>query len=208
MSDYLTDEEQMDKLKAWWQENGLMLVAAVVVAVAGIVGWNWYGNEKAEQIARSSDLYQDYLAAEGTEQETIASTLNSEFQDSAYQTLILLKQAQARMSLEDAEGAQQKLVEALEQAPDEKLADLVRLRLTRVLQELDRTEEALATLKDVKSSGMRSQVQELKGDIHMVRDERGLANEAYRSALNEAGEGSQKPLLEMKVADTADANGA
>ena len=42
----------------------------------------------------------------------------------------------------------------------------------------------------------------------MVRGERGQAHEAYSAALNEAGEGSQRPLLEMKVADTADTNDA
>ena len=57
MSDYLTDEEQLDKLKKWWEENGLMLAGAVVVAVAGLVGWNWYGEQKAATIAGSSDLY-------------------------------------------------------------------------------------------------------------------------------------------------------
>ena len=68
MSDYLTDEEQLDKLKKWWEENGLMLAGAVVLSVAGVIGWNWYGEREAAAIAGSSDLYVDYLQAEGAVQ--------------------------------------------------------------------------------------------------------------------------------------------
>ena len=67
MSDYLTDEEQLDKLKKWWEENGLMLAGAVVISVAGVIGWNWYGERQAATVAGSSDLYVDYLRAEGAE---------------------------------------------------------------------------------------------------------------------------------------------
>jgi predicted negative regulator of RcsB-dependent stress response len=208
VSDYLTDEEQLDKLKTWWQENGVMLLVAVVVAVVGITGWNWYGSQVDTQISQASDLYADYLDAEGAERASIGETLATEFPGSAYHSLMLLRMAEERMTEEDAEGALVLLEDALLQAPDDKLADLVRVRLARIQQELDRSEDALQTLGSVKSMGLRSVVQELKGDIHMVRGERGQAHEAYSAALNEAGEGSQRPLLEMKVADTADTNDA
>lgn len=208
MSDYLTDEEQLDKLKSWWQENGVTLVIAVVVSVAGITGWNWYGGQVDERVARSSDLYAEYLDAEGAERVSIGETLVTEFPGSAYHSLMLLGRAQERMTEEDAEGALLLLEDALLQTSDDKLADLVRVRLARVLQELDRSEDALKILGSVKSMGLRSVVQELKGDIHMVRGERAQAHEAYSAALKEAGEGSQSPLLEMKVADTADTNDA
>ena len=58
----------------------------------------------------------------------------------------------------------------------------------------------------MKGGGFRAQVLELKGDIHLVRDERELAHEAYVAAAAELNEGEQMPLLEMKVADTANAN--
>ena len=41
MADYLTDEEQSARLKAWWDENGLMMVAAVVLSISAFVGWRW-----------------------------------------------------------------------------------------------------------------------------------------------------------------------
>ncbi len=208
MSDYLTDEEQLDKLKRWWEENGLMLALGVVLAVVGVVGWNWYTDHRAEQISRASELYADYLASEGTERDTIEATLVGEFSGSVYHVLILLRKVEALMGEEDADGARVLLEEALAVAEDDKLADLIRLRLARVLVELDLSGEALEVLRGVRSMGLRSTVQELKGDIHMDRNERREAHEAYSAALAELAEGAQRPILEMKAADTADANEA
>ena len=208
MSDYLTDEEQLDKLKKWWEENGLMLAGAVVVAVAGVIGWNWYGQNQAENVAASSDLYIDYLSAEGAERETIEATLAQEHPNSVYRAFIALRNAQAEADDENPEGALAALNEGLALVDDDQLADVIRIRIARVEQELDRSDAALATLGGVRSLGLRSQVQELKGDIHMARGERALAHEAYSAALDEAGEQAQRPLLKLKVADTADANEA
>lgn len=206
MSDYLTDEEQLDKLRNWWQENGLMLAGGVVLAVVGLVGWNWYGQQQAEATASASDLYVDYLNASGAERQTIESTLISNHPDSIYRLFVTLRNARAQMDEEDAAGALLTLQEALALADDEKMADVIRIRIARVQQELNQSDAALETLSDVRSMGLRSQVQELKGDIHMARGERALANESYRAALAEAGEGTPQPLLELKVSDTADAN--
>ena len=206
MSDYLTDEEQLDKLRNWWERNGLVVAVAVVVAIVGVVGWSWYSDYQAERTALASELYEDYLNAEGTERQTIGETIASEFPDSSYHVLVQLRTAGTLMAEEDAEAALTVLEAALKAARDDNLADLIRLRIARVQQQLDRSEAALATLGQVRNIGLRVDVQELKGDIHMARGERREAHEAYSAALTEAGENAQRPLLEMKVADTADTN--
>jgi predicted negative regulator of RcsB-dependent stress response len=208
VSDYLTDDEQLDKLRKWWEDNGLVMAGAVVVSVAAVIGWNWYGEQKSETIATTSDLYVDYLRAEGEERETIEATLAGEYPDSIYRVFVLLRDAKAEMDSEDAQAALEILNEALPLVDDDKLADIVRIRIARLQQELDQSDAALDTLAGVRSLGLRSQVQELKGDIHMTRGERALAHESYSAALDEAGEDAARPLLELKVADTADADEA
>ncbi|HBC19536.1 MAG TPA: hypothetical protein DC022_12505, partial [Alcanivorax sp.] len=40
MVDYIRDEEeQVERIKAWWQENGTAAVITVVLAVAALIGW-------------------------------------------------------------------------------------------------------------------------------------------------------------------------
>ena len=208
MSDYLTDEEQLAKLKGWWETNGLLLVGAVVIAVSGVVGWRWYEDSSAEKTARASDLYADFLIGEGPAQQTILDTLASELPETTYHTFAILQQAHDRMVAEDFAGTEEALRRALATKPERIIADLIRLRLARLLQQLDRSDEALTVIADVRSAGFRPQVAELKGDIHLAKGERALAHEAYNAALIDLTDGSQRPLLELKAADTADPDDA
>jgi len=208
VSDYLTDEEQLDRLRKWWEKNGVMLVVAVIVAVIAVIGWRWFSEHRSDAVSRASDLYADYLKATGTEQETIEETLTREFPDSTYHVLTLLRDAKALVDAEDAAGALAKLEAALALEPEDPLDDLIRLRVARLQQQLDQSAAALDTLSGVRSLGLRAMVLELKGDIHMTRDEHDLAREAYAAAMAEVGDGARRPVLEMKAADTADPNDA
>ena len=71
------------------------------------------------------------------------------------------------------------------------------------MQEQGESDAALGVLAEITGQGFRAQVLELKGDIHAIRGERALAHEAYRSAAAETREGEQRPILEIKVDDTA-----
>jgi len=54
----LEEQEKLDDLKAWWQQNSKYVSAAVVVValvVIGVQGWRWYQRTQAEQ---ASVLYQ------------------------------------------------------------------------------------------------------------------------------------------------------
>ena len=78
---------------------------------------------------------------------------------------------------------------------------------SRVAEQVGERQAAIeSALSGVRGIGFRAQVLELKGDIHWVRDERELAHEAYTSASAELDENEHRPLLDMKVADTANPN--
>lgn len=205
MSDYLTDEEQMARLRSWWERNGTALVIGVVLVVAGVVGWRWYQSYVEERTERASELYAQWLEAGDEAKQRLAELIAEEAGGTAYSAFVLLHQAEALVAGGDSAAAETPLRDAVTAAPDQELADLARLRLARVLFDLDRSDDALGVLLDVRGTGYRVLAAELKGDIHLARGERALAHEAYQSALAETQEGSQRPLLEVKVADTADA---
>lgn len=208
MSDYLTDEEQMARLRSWWEQNGTALLIGVVLAVAGVVGWRWYDSSAQERTQRGSELYAQWLEAGDESKKRLAELIAEEADGTAYPAFVLMHRARTLADAGDSAAAEAPLRDAVAAAPDQELADLARLRLARVLFDLDRTDEALGVLMEVRGAGYRVLAAELKGDIHLARGERALAHEAYQSALAEAQEGSQRPLLEVKVADTADAAGA
>ena len=61
MSDYLSDEEQVDRIKLWWSENGITIVVSLFGAIIGVVGWNWYESRSEERSAAAFNVYAEYL---------------------------------------------------------------------------------------------------------------------------------------------------
>lgn len=204
MSDYLSDEEQLAKLKSWWDENGRSTIAGLVIVAAAAIGWRWYDAHREDAAAAASDLFEEFLASEGETRQVVAARLSAEAPGTAYEAFMLMHLAHGALDAGDYEAAEEHLQAAVEAAPEPVLADLARIRLARVQQQRDRPERALQTLGAVRGEGYRPQVAELKGDIHMARGERREAHEAYLAA-QAAGEGGARPVLAMKVADTADA---
>ena len=44
MTDFKTDEEKAEELKAWWKENGTSVMAGIALAVAALFGWEYWKN--------------------------------------------------------------------------------------------------------------------------------------------------------------------
>ena len=42
MDDYLSDKEQVERLRQWWRENGWFLIGGVALGGLAIVGYNQY----------------------------------------------------------------------------------------------------------------------------------------------------------------------
>jgi predicted negative regulator of RcsB-dependent stress response len=208
VSDYLSEEEQLSKLREWWNRNGTALVVGFVVVIAGVLGWRWYQSYTAEQLTQAADLYAEFTVASGEARDRLASEIVSGGKGTAYPALVLLAQAQEVATAGDLAAAEGHLAAAVAQATGAPLADLARLRLARVQHGLGRHDDALKTLGEIRSAGYLSVAQELKGDIHLARDERSLAHAAYLAALAEVLAEDQRALLEIKVADTADASGS
>ena len=80
------------------------------------------------------------------------------------------------------------------------LQDVARVRLARVLHQLERPEEALAVLREVDGQGFAATVAELTGDIELRRGALPEARAAYQAALDETGSGQGGVLLRLKLA--------
>ncbi|MGI9327254.1 MAG: YfgM family protein [Pseudomonadales bacterium] len=203
MSDYLSDEEQVARLRSWWSENGKLLIVAVALALALVFGWRWYQANRTAKIETGSTIYAEFLEADADVKASLAKELEELAAGTAYPALAKLGMAKTALEEDGPEAAKPLLQAAVSLANDDELQDLVRLRLAKVEQQLGDTDAALAALSQVRGSGYRSLVAELKGDIHMARDEQALAHESYTAALAAVSEGERRPLLSLKASTTA-----
>lgn len=181
-----TDQEQVEALQRWWRENWLSLLGGLALGLAGIVGWQYYGESRLEKAEAASVAYEDVktkLAMKRLDEAKAAiATLESEHAGSPYVLQSRLNLAAVQADTGDWAGAEQTLRNAAAAKPDAALAGLIRLRLGRALWAQGKTAEALAELDDA-SGAYAALAQELRGDIAAATGDTSLARKAYQAAL-------------------------
>jgi predicted negative regulator of RcsB-dependent stress response len=201
VSDYLSDEEQVERIKKWWSANGTSLIVMLALAIGGVIGWRYYNEYSLAQSEAASDSYRAFLDTRqaGDESLKLASEMDPAHSGTAYEVFTLLYQARDASELEDWDYASDLLVRSIEIADEEVVKDLARIRLARIRYQLDQPDAALALLGAALSTGFASDVAELTGDIHLRRGETSLAIDAYKAALESASEGTARTLIELKL---------
>jgi predicted negative regulator of RcsB-dependent stress response len=127
-----------------------------------------------------------------------ASAFAKENTDSGYAILTSLVAAQKAAENKDFDAAKMHLNMAVSNSPSVAIADLAKVRLARVENQLGDTAGALATLDSVVSASFSDQVQEIKGDIYLAIKEFDKAKEAYDLVLAEQPDNR---IVEMKLSN-------
>lgn len=218
---YQTEEEQIEQIKKWWKENGISIIATVLVAIVGVYGWQGWQTKQQEDIDTASALYQNMLTASqgsngvisGEQRATsnhLAETLKKDFPDSAYAQFAGLYKAKIAVDSDELVKAEAELRWVLASKPIHEIALQTNLRLARVLYAQDKYAEALALLGDA-DSGHAPSYEEAKGDIYLAQGDKAKSILAYQKALelNQQGESpTRNPLLEMKIQQLKSEQGA
>ena len=205
MDDYLSDKEQVERLRQWWRENGWFLIGGVALGGLAIYGYGQYFAYRDRQSEQAAAMYalvkQEADEGDTADAETRFATMRSEFPDNAYthQAAMLLASAEVVTAPDDAA---EKLRFTMEHSDDPELAMVARLRLARVLAYRDRDEEALAVLNVPEPGQFAGRIAEIKGDIHAANGETDAARTAYLEAMVAPGaELLDRGLLQMKLSD-------
>lgn len=205
MADHMQDEADLEALKRWWDENGKGIVAAVVVAVLGTVGWQQYQGFIVSQAEAASDLYATMLAiqledGDAAQFTALAEELKAEHSGSTYARFAAMLEARRAVDEGDLEGAEAALRWALTAGDTRSdIGQLIQLRLARVLADQGKETEALAILGQG-SAAFPVAYAQAQGDIHLAagRPEQALA--AYRQGRDLATElGQYSVVLDNKV---------
>ena len=211
MADYLTDEEQAERLKRWWDRYGTPLIAGLALAVAAVVGWRYYQDFAAERAAAAATAYAAYVDARaaGEDAAEAAAVLDGDHAGAAYHVLSLLYRAADQAAEEDWAEALAFLERAIELAAAGPVRDTARYRAAKVLFQLDRLADGSAMLARISSPGLEAQVAELSGDMALAQGELEAAREAYRTgvAAAQGQRGRQLPglaLIELKLASVVE----
>jgi predicted negative regulator of RcsB-dependent stress response len=209
---YRTEEEQVEALKRWWEENGRSTIIAIVVALALAFGWQGWQRHAQQQRDGASDIYQAMLAAAGSGESgeelrvtlsSFAERLKADYPDTVYARFGALQLARAAVNAGELERAEEELRWVIAGADrDSDVARVATLRLARVLAARGAGERALEILDEADPAGYAGAYAMARGDILLLLDRDSEARQAYASARLQ-GAGAAGPAgpgtLEQKL---------
>jgi len=210
MSVYQTDDEQVESIKKWWKENGKSVIGGVVLGFAGIAGWQtWQGYQGSQ--AENASVYFDALqqsvrTGQYDKADEDGRRLIGEFGSTAYASFAALQLAKLAYQRGEKATARGHLRWVSESAPDPALRELGRLRLARLLLDLDELDALEALLQGPFTGAMAGEFAALRGDLEHKRGNSAAAREAYQKALIRGVE--DESLLRMKLVDVGDRSDA
>jgi predicted negative regulator of RcsB-dependent stress response len=214
VADHITEEEQIEALKRWWDENGKQIMLAIVLTVGGYFGWQPWTDHLDDQTAAASLVYQEMLdnmdkvapgealdADKQTEISQLAETLKQDYSNTQYAFYAALIKAKLAVESADLSAANTELRWAMDNADEAVNENIARLRLARVEAAAGNLDAALQLVQGIDAGEMKSAFDEAKGDFYQQQGNSGAAYSAYEAAMMgvDAGNSSASQLLQLKI---------
>lgn len=187
MVEYATEEQQVEALKKWWQENGRYVIGGVVLGLAILFGWNAWKDYKETRARDASALYMQLEQAVNAADEKRAATLHgqitNDYNATPYAAAAEMTMARLAVDKGDLEGAALYLRSAIALADQQALKEVATLRLANVLTSAGKADEALALLEGDWPAAWSSLHEEYLGDALRQQGKIEEARVAYDRAI-------------------------
>jgi predicted negative regulator of RcsB-dependent stress response len=203
VSVYQTDDEQVEAIKKWWQENGKSVIGGIVLGFAIIGGWQgWQGWQKS-QGESASILYDTFRQSVATGQTDKAvedgKRLIGEYAGSAYASFAGLELARLSYDKSEKAAARGHLQWVAESAPDPALREVARLRLGQLLLDMGELDALQSLLAQPGLAAFAGEFNVLRGDLARLQGDDAAARQAFQDALNAGVEDAA--MVRMKLVD-------
>ena len=207
MDDLQSEKEQIEEMRAWWSEYGKVVIAGVVIGIAGLIGFNQYNASQLEAQVAASELYETLVGhvvdgdLDGAE--FVADDLVANYADTAYAAQSKLALARLYMDQNRDQDAADSLSELLAMDADDGLQNIGRLRLARVLLYQDKAQEVVDLLEGIDAPSFAALTNEALGDAYAALGDYQQAADAYNRALTDPSPSPtiDPALVQMKLID-------
>ena len=205
MSEY-SEAEQMERAKSWLKANGIWIIAGIAIGAGGLGGWRWYEERRNAQAETASARYEELVEAfsrsDKTRGMTLLDQLNREYAWTPYASLGTLIAARVQVEANELDKAAVGLKSVMDNAKDDELKLVARLRLARVQAAQGKYDDALATLKVDDSGEFAPRIADTRGDVLLAKGDRAGALKEYLAArTSEDSRVIDTELLDLKIRD-------
>jgi predicted negative regulator of RcsB-dependent stress response len=185
----LQEQEQLDQLKAFWNQYGNLITWTLTLALAGFAAWNGWNWWQREQAAKATALYDelDRVARAGDAERTTRAfgDLKERFGRTlqAQQGALLAAQVQADKGQVDAALAA--LAWLADNGAEDEYRTIARLRSAGLLLGQKKYDDALKQLDAAQQGKVRefdALIADRRGDVLSAQGKRAEAAAAYQAA--------------------------
>jgi predicted negative regulator of RcsB-dependent stress response len=209
--DLLSEGEQWEAVKAWLRQNGLAIIAGVLIGTIGLVGWRWWQGQQQTQRLAANAAYENLLTTFDSGDIDAAlrqlEQFRKDYASSAYAAPAELAAARVHVARNELDKAAARLRSVADSAKDVQLRVVARLRLARVQIAQGKPADALLTLGSADMGAFQSAFAEVRGDALHAKGDRAGALREYQAARLLRQAGGQSPgvegadLLDLKIND-------
>ena len=205
MDEYLSEQEQWERVKQWIRQNVIWVAAGIGIAALGVGGWRWWQGQQEQQYLKAGAVYAQIVDAFDKKDVAgvtkYADQLVRDYPRSGYADQAEL--AAARILLDNTQHAAaiERLRHVLETSKDAELRLVARLRIARIQIDQKKPDEALATLTAAETGAFAPRFAEVRGDALLAKGDREGALKAYREAQAAGSAAVDADLLTLKIND-------
>ncbi len=193
-----TEEEQVEQIKKWIKENGMQIVAGVLIGLSAIWGLDAY---KQYQYSQSVEARTNYLnLASSPINSYMYDELKASYADSGYTDQATLIMAKYAVDNKDYAKALEHL-NSLTNSKNEFVANIAKIRAANINLEMGNHKQALSLLETTNNS-FSGLYNHAKGDVYVATNEIDLAKKHYQLALTQISKESElQSLITIKLND-------
>lgn len=200
----LQEQEQLDALKAFWNKQGNLITWTLVLALGAFAawnGWNWWQREQAFKAgAMFEELDRAAVANDADKTGRIFADLKDGFPRTAYAQQGGLLAAKIQAGKGQTDAAKASLAWVADNAIEDEVRTIARLRLAAVLADAKQYDEALKSLDAAKSEGFEALVADRRGDVLLAQGKKDEARTAWQAAYKAMPEKADyRRLIEAKL---------
>lgn len=205
MTNYETEDQQLEAVKQWWRDNGKAVIVGAVLGFGAIIGgrmwFNYADNQRIAASAEYSQLQTDMNAEQQDAVVTRGEFIMKNFSSTPYAAMAAMMVAKVKVDAGELAAASSKLQWVIDHADQPDLLHAARLRLARVLAADGQAQQALTLLDNISMESYSAAYHEVRGDIYVLLNRPEEARTAYHSALDAMAGSDDSRLLQMKLDD-------
>lgn len=204
----MTEEEQLERLKNWWQRYSTPITTTLCVILLAFSGYKYWSQHESKMLSEASNAYEQMMnsfsSQDNKKVRSFANQIISVYPNTVYADVARLTLTKLYISRDNYPKAKNELEYVAKHSKVAALKEMAKIRLARLTFAEKDFDHALDELDQIKTTSFTPVINELKGDIYMAKGQQEKAFSFYKEAyIGLAKLKVNNFFLEMKINEIA-----